>query len=278
MEGIKNLVSLYWQDLINLIHFSPSKKGGDDVIKYSKELQKEGLMRIPDFIPTSFADQLRDKVEALSVQNPRTIELENGAKFNYRSQDNPDGPDAGMLDISYVEKLIPEISEIDQNKLVEIVQNVTGQEIIPLRANAYLNNSIKNTRIYHIDNAQPVIYKAFIYLSDVPDTSYGPYSFVKGSQRFSFHTYWNLFLNMFSSDRPSTDMPIYNTSKIVHAIGKKGDLFMSNQNGIHRGLPQKEGRKRIVLVFSFMVRSKLSYIHGAAKENIEKSKAENAIK
>ena len=71
---------------------------------------------------------------------------------------------------------------------------------------------------------------------------------------------------------PSTDMPIYRDSRIEDAIGGKGDLILSNQNGMHRGLPQKEGNERVALIFSFMVKSRLSYIHKSAQENIDKSK------
>ena len=94
-------------------------------------------------------------------------------------KNNPNSADSGMLDIFFVDRLIPEISNIKQNDIIKILENTTGQKVVPLKTNAYLNDSIKNTRMYHIDNAQPVIYKAFIYLSDVPDLSYGPYSFVK---------------------------------------------------------------------------------------------------
>ncbi len=278
MTGIKNFVSLCWQDVINLIHIVPPQKGNKEILDYSKQLRKQGVIRIPQYISTSLADSLRGEIESWSQQVPRSKELKNGARFNYRSQDDPAGPDAGMLDIYFVENIVPRIADIDQKRLIEIIKNATGQEIIPLRVNAYLNRGIKNTRMYHIDNTQPVIYKAFIYLSDVPDVSYGPYSFVRRTHRFSFYTYLNLFSNLFSTKHHSTDMPIYSKGKVMNAIGLKGDLFLSNQNGIHRGLPQEGSNKRIALIFSFMVKSRLSYIHESAKVDIVKSKASSNSK
>lgn len=201
--------------------------------------------------------------------------MENGTKFNYRNQQNSEGPDSGMLDIFNIENTIQKISAIDQEKIIKILENVTGQDVFFLRANAYVNNSVKGTRLYHVDNTQPVVYKAFVYLSDVPDISYGPYSFVRKTHRFSFYTYLNLFRNLFSKKYCSTDMPIYPLNKVVNAIGKRGDLFLSSQNGIHRGLPQEDGKKRIALIFSFMIKSNLSYIHQSAKENLEKSSSTN---
>jgi len=271
MEGIKNIISLLWQDLINLIYIFSKKEGSEEIIDYSKNLKKEGIIRMQNYIAPSFADYLKQELKDLAQKNPKSVDLENGTKFNYRNQNDPNGSDSGMLDIFFAENLIPEISDINQGKLIQILRNVTGQEIIPLRANAYLNNGIKNTRTYHIDNTQPVIYKAFIYLSDVPDISYGPYSFIRRSHRFSCYTYLNLFINIFKTT-PSTTMTIYRNSRIEDAIGGKGDLILSNQNGMHRGLPQKEGNERVALIFSFMVKSRLSYIHKSAKENIDKSK------
>jgi hypothetical protein len=47
---------------------------------------------------------------------------------------------------------------------------------------------------------------------------------------------------------------------------------MSNQNAIHRGMPQDKGKKRVAIIFSFMIKSKLSYMHKAAKKNLADSK------
>ena len=46
MEGIKNIISLLWQDLINLIHIFSKKEGSEEIIGYSKKLKKEGIIRI----------------------------------------------------------------------------------------------------------------------------------------------------------------------------------------------------------------------------------------
>ncbi|MCH2228726.1 MAG: hypothetical protein MK105_00175 [Crocinitomicaceae bacterium] len=271
LEGIKNISSLCLQDFINLIHINPNKTGNNEIIKSSKELQKEGLIKIKEYISPALADELREEIEDLVIANPVSVELENGTKFNYRSEHNPNGPDSGMLDIFHIDNTVKKISSIDIEKIIQLLENVTGQEVIYLRANAYVNDSVKGTRMYHIDNTQPVIYKAFLYLTDVSDISYGPYSFIRRTHRFSFYTFLNLFKNVFSKKYRSTDMSVYPKERVVNAIGEKGDLFLSSQNGIHRGLAQEDGKKRVALVFNFLVRSKLSYINKTAKENIAMS-------
>jgi|GEM_PF-2189913 len=272
MEAIKNIISLLWQDFINIFHLSAKISEDDATNKMAVELCKEGIIKIPSFIDPAMADDIRVELESLVSAHPKSTILPNGTKFNYRNQDNPDGADAGMLDIFFIENSIPAISTIDQSKLIELLKNALSQEIIPIRVNAYINEGIVNTRTYHIDNTQPVVYKAFLYLSDVPTTNYGAYSFIKGSHRFSGYTYWNLLKNIFSSKNKTTDMLSYNSDNVMHCTGQKGDLILSNQNGIHRGMPQDADKKRVALIFSFLVKSKLSYIHSSAREHIAKSK------
>ena len=271
MKEIKNIFSLLWQDFINLINFFSKTSGTKKIIGFSKSLKKEGIIKIENYISVAQADLIKNKLVDLAKKNPKSVKLECGAEFNYRNQNNPNSADSGMLDIFFVDKLIPEISNIKQGEIVKILENTTGQKVVPLKINAYLNNSIKNTRMYHIDNAQPVIYKAFIYLSDVPDLSYGPYSFVKRTHCLSVYPYVNLFKNLFVNKHVSTDMSFYNKKLVFSATGKRGDLILSSQNGIHRGMPQKEGRQRVVLVLSFMIKSKLTYLHKSAKKDLIKT-------
>ena len=272
MTEIKNIFSLFWQDFINLVNFFSKTSGTKKIVDFSNSLKKEGIIKIENYIPASLADSIKNKLLDLAKKNPKSVKLECGAEFNYRNQNNPNSADSGMLDIFFVNRLIPEISKIKQNDIIKILENTTGQKVVPLKTNAYINDSIKNTRMYHIDNAQPVIYKAFIYLSNVPDLSYGPYSFVKKTHSLSLYPYINLFKNLFVKKHASTDMSFYNKKMVFSGIGKKGDLILSSQNGIHRGLPQKEGRQRVVLVLSFMIKSKLTYLHKSAKKDLVKTK------
>jgi hypothetical protein len=271
MTGIINIISLFWQDMINLLNLNFKAKGSEKNFRYFKPLKQDGIIKIPQFISPELADSLRVKIEELALKNPKSILLENGSKFNYRSEGTPEGPDYGMLDIFNIENLLQEVTEIDQDGLVQLLKKVTGQEVIKLRANAYLNIGIKNTRGYHVDNTQPVVYKAFVYLTDVPNIEYGPYSFIKKSHKFSKSVYSNLFRNLFSSAYRSSDMPRINKNQVVDMLGSKGDLILSNQNGIHRGHPQLGNKKRVALIFSFIVKSKLSYFSPNIRQIILKN-------
>lgn len=86
--------------------------------------------------------------------------------------------DDGMLDIFNIDESIPEIRDIKHDESIsdEVHQAGNGR-YEPENINIYYNQSVTNTRGYHFDsyNSQ---YKAFVYLTDVTDESYGPYSYI----------------------------------------------------------------------------------------------------
>jgi hypothetical protein len=272
MEPVQKFLMLIWQDFINVLHIFDGHSKDESINKHSRDIKKDGITTIENFLDESICDELRKEIEEFVATHPATVVKENGTKVTYRNSDNSDASDHGMVDISYVERCIKSIDSIDQSKLIKILESASNQEVITVRTNAYVNVGVGNTRGYHIDDTQPHMYKAFVYLADVPDITYGPYSFIKKSHHFSIHSYANVIINLFIKGNRSTDSPWYNRDLAQHCTGKKGTLIMSNQNAIHRGLPQEKGKKRVAIVFSYMVKSKLTYMHKSAKRNLAESK------
>jgi ectoine hydroxylase-related dioxygenase (phytanoyl-CoA dioxygenase family) len=270
-ETVLNLVSLLWQDFINFTHLFDTHSKDPAIRMHSMRLRKDGILVIENYLDAATCDALRMDIEQLGAAHPKTETLENGTRFNHRNQEDESAADHGMLDIFYIENTLAEVAAIDQQPLVKILESACRQEVVRLRSNAYVNKGVKNTRAFHIDNTQPVIYKAFIYLTDVPDAAHGAYAFVKKSHRFSPYIYWNIFRNLFVKSNQSTDIPIYHKRNVVVCTGKRGTLILSNQNAIHRGMAQEAGKKRVALVFNFMIRSRMSYLHASARANLSKT-------
>ncbi|MEM1319496.1 MAG: hypothetical protein AAGG75_04525 [Bacteroidota bacterium] len=267
--ALSNFASLLGQDFINLLHLFDGYGKDDQVNTYAKELRETGIIRIDNFLPRELCDQIAQQIETITSQHNGSTELSSGAYLNFRNENKSGGSDKGMVDIFNIDYAIDDIGDIDFSLVEDILEVTTKQKIVHYRKNAYVNRGVKGTRGYHVDNVQPVLFKAFVYLTDVPDLSYGPYSFVKRSHRFSRSVYYNIFRNLFVSSANNTDMPVYDENQVYSAIGKKGSLIISNQNAIHRGMPQEEGKTRIVLILNYMVLSKLSYLHKSAKENLK---------
>jgi hypothetical protein len=117
--------------------------------------------------------------------------------------------------------------------------------------NIYINSGVTCTRPTHFDGPNQI--KIFIYLTDVPSINFGPYSYVPYSNMLlpllNFITFFRrLFLkNQFYVKNFSF------LDKFLHYIlGTKGDLIISNQAGLHRGVPQSPSSTRILLVANFL--------------------------
>ena len=261
----KNIFSLLLQDLINLKHYRNYKKTGINI--NSEELNKIGYTILKNRFQETECDNLYDQIISLVEQYKITTKLSNGTRIEYRGSNN--GPDKGMIDIYNIEKSI--CLNLNFEEIEKTVKSTSTDEIYFTNIHAYINRSVERTRIFHIDNCQPVVYKAFIYLTNVNSIEYGPYSFIKGTHRFSLPVYYNLIRNLFLKNYRSTDMLIYKKKQEIIGMGNKGTVIISNQNGIHRGYPQAKGKERVALVLTYMVVSKLNYIHSTAKEALQTS-------
>lgn len=160
------------------------------------------------------------------------------------------GQDLGMIDIFNVDKskyhCDIEIRDILRKKknLNELVFGLeSGKELSNI--NLYHNDSIIKTRGFHIDDMSNTL-KAFIYLTDVDYLSNGPYCYVSGTHKPGPYREANLAIARKSVK--ITETPYAPVSSIVPVLAKKGSLVISDQTGIHRGIPQKENFKRTVLV------------------------------
>ena len=229
------------------------KRDSQKLSNEERELRDNGIVIIKDFMATEDCDINRNEIENFVNQFNTTTTLENGTFVAFRTEVSNDDADHGMIDVSNIDKsidtlrfghLIP--------KIEKIISSATYSEVKFFRLNAYINKGVVGTRGYHVDNFSPN-YKAFIYLTDVIDNSYGPYSYIKSSNGLYLGKYLNIYRNsILSATHRIPDMPkFYNKNEVINCLGKKGTLVISDQSGIHRGMPQEPGKTRIALVLNF---------------------------
>jgi hypothetical protein len=126
--------------------------------------------------------------------------------------------DVGMIDIYNVDKLIPHISQhIQIDVLLSILHKISGQKWKLLRTNIQICSNVINPNSFHFENIDKCI-KCTIYLSDIINDDYGPPVYIENT---------HIKKSNIKNDNIKT----------FH--GKKGDLLISFQNGLHRKLPQK---------------------------------------
>lgn len=237
--------------------------------KVAREIVANGIAVVPDVLPVEQCDDYRARLEAELARLPdrwpheddRVIQKVQGS--GYRDLDdyaamaacprivvnrrmNPHG-DWGMLDVFHVDRWVPELGELaGQPHLLDTFSHVAGASVILESVHLYLNDSVTQTRGLHADSYSPE-FKAFWYLTDVPDPSFGPHIYVRGSHRPG----WQRFVNQRLSEERGiapTDVFVYDPEQLQVVLGRRGSLVLSDQRGAHRGMPQVQGRRRLVLV------------------------------
>jgi hypothetical protein len=139
--------------------------------------------------------------------------------------------DIGMIDIYNADKLFQNIySYFDLELMLTLLFKITGNKWKLLRTNIQICSNVINPSSFHFENTDKCI-KYIIYLSDILSDDCGPPVFIEGS---------HLIKNNIKNESIKT------------FLGKKGDVLISSQNGLHRKLPQKNSTVGY-LVINFVV-------------------------
>lgn len=239
----------------------------DDVESLTRVYKKNGVVVVPDFLDQSICKELLQLVEATAKRGKSDLSeyFKSGLEFRRYRRKTPEefivhcrnGFDSGMIDFFNFDKQIPEeVAENIRSKLMgdALIAMLTCRSKkagFKLNINAYLNAEVTETRGFHIDARYPTA-KAFIYLTDVSSLDDGPYTYVKNTTA----TYKPGDINSVLAKRfqwEDTEMPVVPLADIVPVLGKAGTLIISDQSGMHRGLPQGLGRKRVALVGKYLL-------------------------
>lgn len=217
------------------------------------ELAENGVVSVPGYLDAQQCDEIRERIQELldndelafadddmtggeMMSSSRTI-------VNERSGDDDDG----MLDIFNIDEQISEIRDIKHDEFIsDVIHRADDGQYEPENINVYYNKSVTDTRGYHFDsyNSQ---YKAFVYLTDVNDESYGPYSYIKGSNRRSYlRRRAEGILNKLRGEKPTAAI-FYDENDIETFTAPKGTLIISDQTGYHRGIAQAKGKERMLI-------------------------------
>lgn len=226
---------------------------GEDIDTLGTELAENGIVSVPGYLDEEKCDEIRQRIEDLldndelefadddmtgseMMSSSRTIVCE-------RSGEDDDG----MLDIFNIDESVPEIRDIKHDEFIsDIIHRASNGSFEPENINTYYNRSVTNTRGYHFDSYDNQ-YKAFVYLTDVPDESYGPYSYIKGSNRRSYgRRRLEGILNRLRDEKPTAAI-FYDENDIKTFTAPKGTLIISDQTGYHRGMPQEKGKERMLI-------------------------------
>lgn len=158
--------------------------------------------------------------------------------------------DKGMIDIFNVLKLNEELAEIfsffKNPDLAKAIGAGVNQNVKSAHTNGYINESITRTRGFHLDNLKYSA-KAFVYLTDVNTLDDGPYCYGLGSHADVKLRAINSLISQ-ANNFHKYDYTVLREEDRLACLAPKGSMIISYQFGAHRGAPQKEGHKRILVV------------------------------
>jgi len=138
--------------------------------------------------------------------------------------------DVGMIDIYNADKLLPNIYEyFNIDVILTILNKLTKSKWKLIRTNIQICSNVVNPSSFHFENIETCI-KYSIYLSDILNQDQGPPIYIDET-----HIIKNNIRN----------------ENIKTYYGKKGDVLISYQNGLHRKMPQKNSTVGF-LVFNFV--------------------------
>ena len=245
-----------------------------------KELQSTGFAEIKETIyKTSTLDELRKWVFAKVVQSEKTNKdfifqydsVYLPVQANYSSlRNNVENTHINLSQYSCIVKkrihnnqgigdlFIDLIGLGSFNKTLEIeltgsnlykqlsyIYNIRSSDI---EFHVYATKNCTQPRGWHLDGSS---LKLFTYLSDV-NLNHGPYAYQLGSHRHYCTSFTEQSQSYFrADDKARVSNKFYNKRDVLICTGKYGTSFLSDQSGIHRGLPQALGSERYVLVAQF---------------------------
>ena len=230
-------------------------------------LDKEGIIVVPGVLDDSKVDETKKIIKDI-IQNIKKSESSkkgNGKDYIVQNNiikgqsyfdlsNNPksvvvirQGNDQGMIDVFNVNRLLGKLGDevykvFLKDWLVDLLKN-SNEPVNPKNLNLYINHSVTSTRGFHVDSNYRSI-KGFIYLTDVNTIEDGPYCYVKG-------THIDTPFSKVNKSLGGKEAPFTNILDIIPVLGKKGTLILSDQSGIHRGIPQRIGSIREVLVMRY---------------------------
>jgi hypothetical protein len=224
----------------------------DKHAEYADILARDGIVVIEDYLDEETCDELYERVIS-GIEDDRYAD---GDEFDgYQPMANADQPvlnertgaDEGMFDIFNMDTVVEELKNIEVDEDVQaIINRTTDTEYRPTNINTYIRRSVSNPAPYHADSF--TTFKSFVYLTDVPDRTYGPFSFVPGSHDPpTLEKFGTVMINSMKGNAGAPRAIVPKPSEANHVTGSKGTLIIANQAGYHRALPQSEGRERVLV-------------------------------
>jgi tetratricopeptide (TPR) repeat protein len=235
--------------------FRAKQFGEKEIQDFATVMNEDGIVVIPDYWQREQCLLLKEKLEKLVIQSQTNQEFEGGAylrKWFLLPKDEQKNYDRGVSRIYHLDKLIPDLISFKQESwILKVLQLYSGRQFYSKNLWYQYNEGCYNTRYFHVDMfALRSQIKSFLYLEDVSQEN-GPFCYIKGS-----HNDLSLIRQKFYSTTPPGQDSGYTEAELKHIINKAtpiiataGSLIIADVGGAHRGLPQQNKSRSILMQY-----------------------------
>ena len=241
-------VKVQVKDLVDVTksRISPPVTALDDEQRaWLADIRRQGYVVVEGYWDRRRALDLRDKLLPF-VEDAQSKELDCGAYVHCRANDK--NYDSGVRRIHRVDRIFPELKEHRFNKrILDVAAAYCG---IPFYSGALMfqhNIAGRGTRYFHVDTYRKEM-KSFLYLDDV-DENNGPFTFIPGSHKARLRRIRKQIIG--NTDEVDTTFfdrdigPMLKREKPLCAPA--GSLIIADVRGLHRGMPQRDGTRSILV-------------------------------
>lgn len=215
-----------------------------------KVLRRDGMLMIPNFLPSDVFDAYRRDAMKFVESNPATSSHQHGCTrvSNYRLKDQQDGPYHQLYEYFSTEALRDLMQAAEKrrfcptegNMVIEQVSVSAGKEVDP--------NTVIHSDVFFKSH------KAWLYLDDV-DMEVGPLAYHPGSQRFTLKRLFSTYKESIGRNQASpriTDDEIESMNLRESPLCCKANtLVIGDIHGFHRRLSGSPGSRRHALHCSY---------------------------
>jgi hypothetical protein len=209
------------------------------------DLKRDGYAIVKGYWDREHAERIREKLETRMGEGGN-VDFPEGAYM--RAWEDREY-DSGVRRIWHAEKLIPELEDLRHDPFImQIAEAYYG---LPFHSGAlvFQHNlrTNKETRYHHVDGFTRE-FKAFLYLEDV-DKGNGPFTYVRGTHK----RHWMRLRKQVVGNRAGSPTSFYpqdlktSLDDEVMIEGKAGTLILADVRGLHRGSPQQDGSRSVLV-------------------------------
>lgn len=216
-------------------------------------LAREGFLVVPQLLPTSECEALvefaRPVVAEQAKGSARSRMLAENAWVvsTDPSQARYDHRLTRMMNAHHLNPLLARLAQ--ERRFEELFEAQLGRRVLLRTVSIQVDEpDTVSKRGWHVDTYTPPTLKAFVYLTDVPDSEHGPYTVIPGSHRHLGRKLANRAINTISG-RPATDLPLGYRNRDARLFTEPaGTAILSVQSLAHRGWPTHTKGTRFMIV------------------------------